>query len=134
MGNNGFQGLQIDPEFSSLIPPLSVSEYHYLEDSIRKEGCREAIIVWGKTIVDGHNRYQICCQWGIHFQTRSMEFDNREEAISWICSTQLGRRNISEETRKYLIGKQFDAEKMITKRKKRTEGTFHIPQDDSSQT
>ena len=31
-----------------------------------------------------------------------MEFDCREAVIAWICSNQLGRRNISEETRKFL--------------------------------
>lgn len=130
MDSEGFQGLRIDPEFSGLIAPLSVSEYRFLEESIRTEGCREPIIVWGNTIVDGHNRYQICSRWGIHFQTRSMDFDDRDEAISWICATQLGRRNISEETRKYLIGKQFDAEKVIRRRRSRTDGTFRIPKDD----
>lgn len=130
MDSDGFQGLRIDPEFSGLIAPLSMSEYRFLEESIRMEGCREPIIVWGNTIVDGHNRYQICSRWGIHFQTRSIDFNDRDEAISWICSTQLGRRNISEETRKYLIGKQFDAEKMIRRRKARTEGTFRAPKDE----
>ena len=31
-----------------------------------------------------------------------MEFECREAAIAWICSNQLGRRNITEETRKFL--------------------------------
>lgn len=37
----------------------------------------------------------------------------REDIIAWICANQLGRRNISEETRKYLIGKQYEAEKKV---------------------
>ena len=31
-----------------------------------------------------------------------MEFECREAAIAWICANQLGRRNITEETRKFL--------------------------------
>ena len=44
-----------------------------------------------------------------------MNFYCREEAIAWICANQLGRRNLSEETRKYLIGKQYDSEKFVSK-------------------
>ncbi len=131
MDKVGVQGLRIDPEFSGLIAPLSVSEYRFLEESIRIEGCREPIFVWGNTIVDGHNRYQICTRLGIHFQTRCIDFDSRDEAISWICVNQLGRRNISEETRKYLIGKQFEAEKKIRRRKSRTDAVSHAPKDES---
>ena len=44
-----------------------------------------------------------------------MPFENREQAIVWICSNQLGRRNITEETRRYLIGKQYELEKVARK-------------------
>lgn len=124
MGSRDRQGLVIDPEFSSLIAPLSDNEYQYLENSILEEGCREPIIVWGNTIVDGHNRFKICDHWGLHFRTQSIDFSSREEAIVWICATQLGRRNITEETRKYLIGKQFDAEKIMRRKKQYASGTF----------
>lgn len=46
-----------------------------------------------------------------------MSFESEEDAISWICSNQLCRRSISEETRKYLIGKRYEAEKIIGERK-----------------
>ena len=127
MENEAFQDLIIDPEFSSLIAPLSESELHYLEESIRQEGCREPITVWGKIIVDGHNRFRICTRYGIHFRITYKEFADREDAISWICANQLGRRNISEETRKYLIGKRFDAEKHIRRRNNHSAGTFRLP-------
>ena len=136
MGNDDQYGLVVDPEFSSLIAPLSKSEYEYLEASILSEGCREPIVVWGSTIIDGHNRYKICKQWGLHFRIRQMEFNDRQEAISWICAVQLGRRNISDETRKYLIGKRFDAEKAIRRKKVKSAAAFkkpseNPPQDDS---
>ena len=69
--------LRIDPEFSELIPPLSESEYEYLEDNIRKEGCLNPIIVWKNTIIDGHNRYRICKKWDIPFEI--------EERTYYIC-------------------------------------------------
>lgn len=133
MGSRNFHGLVIDPEFSSLIAPLSDSEYQYLENSILEEGCREPITVWGNTIIDGHNRFRICDHWGIHFRTHSVEFSSREEAIAWICATQLGRRNITEETRKYLIGKQFDAEKVMRRKKQYASGAFQTEATDKKQ-
>ncbi len=36
---------------------------------------------------------------------------DRAAAIAWICRNQLGRRNLTPEQKKYLIGKQYEAEK-----------------------
>ena len=105
--------LKIEPKFKNLIRPLSQHEYQQLEFNIKREGCREPIIAWRDTIIDGHNRYEICTRLGIPFQVKDIQFDSDEDAIAWICSNQLGRRNISEETRKYLIGKRYEAEKII---------------------
>ena len=105
--------LKIDHEFKSLIRPPSSLERETLENNILADGCREPLVVWNEVIVDGHNRYEICCRHGIPFAIEEKEFSCREEAIAWICSNQLGRRNISEETRKFLIGKQYNAEKVV---------------------
>ena len=105
--------LSIDPEFKTLIPKLTDSEYSLLEKSLRMEGCRQPIIHWHGIIVDGHNRYEICRRLEIEYQTEEKTFGSREEAISWICLNQLSRRNITDETRRYLIGKRYEAEKVI---------------------
>ena len=44
-----------------------------------------------------------------------LRFENREEAIAWICRNQLGRRNLSPEQKRYLLGKQYEAEKKAAK-------------------
>lgn len=108
-----FRQLEIDPEFKALIRPLRREEYRQLELNLSIDGCREPLVAWGDIIVDGHNRYEICNRLGIPYVVCQIEFDSREAAIAWICSNQLGRRNITEETRKYLIGKQYEAEKII---------------------
>lgn len=109
--------LKIDPEFKSLIKQLQTKEYLQLESNILMDGCREAIITWNGIIVDGHNRYEICTRHGIPFRIQEMEFDCREAVIAWICANQLGRRNISEETRKYLIGVQYHTEKVVASKR-----------------
>ena len=107
--------LKVDQQFKNLIPPLSKSEYLQLEENLIVDGCRDPITVWKDIIVDGHNRYEICMRHEIPFSVLEKDFVCREEAIAWICSNQLGRRNISEETRKFLIGKQYEAEKVASR-------------------
>ena len=115
MSEKKFRQLRIDPEFKNLIRPLRREEYRQLELNLVREGCREDIVVWNNTIVDGHNRYEICNKLHIPYGVYEREFPNRDAVIAWICSNQLGRRNITEETRKYLIGRQYEAEKKAQK-------------------
>ena len=86
--------MKIDVEFQSLIPPLTYEEKKMLEESILSEGCRDAIVVWNDTIIDGHNRYEICTKHGIPFETVSREFEDRNDVIEWIIKNQFGRRNL----------------------------------------
>lgn len=117
MNSKAVHKLKIDPNFKILIRPLQRKEYLQLEANIMADGCRDAIITWNGFIVDGHNRYEICSSHQIPFEIMEMEFECREAAIAWICSNQLGRRNITEETRKFLIGMQYESEKIVaTKR------------------
>ncbi|MCF2661145.1 hypothetical protein [Pseudoflavonifractor phocaeensis] len=105
--------LTIDPEFKQLIPPLMQVERQQLEENIKRDGCREPIALWGNTIIDGHNRYEICRKHNLPFNTVQVELQSREEAIAWICANQLGKRNISDESRRYLIGKRYAMEKIL---------------------
>lgn len=105
--------LKIDNAFKNLVPPLSADELRQLEENIVRDGCREPLCVWYNTILDGHNRYEICTRLQIPFAIRRVYPKNREEAIAWICTNQLGRRNITNETRKYLIGKRYEMEKIL---------------------
>lgn len=107
--------LKIDPEFQGKIPPLTFEELNQLEANILRDGrIINPIIVWEGLIVDGHNRFIIAKKHPeIPFTVHETEFANRYEAIIWICKNQLGRRNLTPEQKKYLIGKQYDAEKAI---------------------
>lgn len=86
--------LNIDKEFETLIPQLTLEEYQQLEKNLVRDGCREPLVVWNGTIIDGHNRYKICRKREIEFQVKEMEFDDRQAAIEWIILNQFGRRNL----------------------------------------
>ena len=62
--------------------------------------------------MDGHNRYEILQNHPeIPFTVYPLTLENREQVLVWICKNQLGRRNLTPEQKKFLIGKQYDAEK-----------------------
>ena len=108
------QHLTIDPEFASKIPPLREEELKQLEENILADGVViNPLIVWNSVIVDGHNRYRILQQHPeIQFTTYEKEFPDRYAAIAWICKNQLGRRNLTSQQFKYLMGQQYKAEKI----------------------
>ncbi len=105
--------IKIDPALRDLIPPLASDERSKLEESIVSEGCREALILWNGTLIDGHNRYEICKKHGISFKTTQKNFRDRDDAISWMIKNQIGRRNLPayERTRLVLRLKPSIAEK-----------------------
>ena len=107
------QNLRIDPEFESKIPPLREEELKQLEENILADGVViNPLIVWNGIIVDGHNRYRILQQHPeIQFTIYEKEFPDRYAVIAWICKNQLGRRNLTSQQFKYLMGQQYKAEK-----------------------
>ncbi len=100
--------MQIDEEFKNLIPKLSDDEIKQLEENILEEGCREPLVIWNNTIIDGHNRYKICTENNIDFKTIEKKFNNREEAKVWIIKNQFGRRNLSAYDRGLLASQLED--------------------------
>lgn len=87
----------VDPELKAYIDPLTPDEYEALERSLLAEGCRDALVLWGDLLVDGHNRYEICQKHGLPFQTtQSKLFDSIEDVHLWMIEQHLGRRSVSD--------------------------------------
>ena len=96
------QNIKIDKEFQALIPPLSDEEYRQLEENVIADGCRDSLVTWQGTLIDGHNRIKICTEFGIPYNTIEKEFNSREDVIQWIILNQFGRRNLSAGNRSIL--------------------------------
>ena len=105
--------LKIDPEFREKIPPLTEEEFNQLRDNILADGeIYEPIVTWNGIIVDGHNRYRIVQEHPeIPFHTKPMNFIDKWAAFEWMYRKQLGRRNLTPEQKRYLIGKTYEARK-----------------------
>ena len=86
----------VDPEFKALISALTPDEYQLLEDSLLAEGCRDDLVTWRGLLVDGHNRLEICQRYGIDYGIARLDImPNRNAALRWIITNQLGRRNLT---------------------------------------
>ena len=105
--------LKIDEDFKRYILPLTPEEYVRLEESIKTIGCRNPLTVWNKSIIDGHNRYEICSRLNVPFTIKHIVLHTREQVIAWICANQLKRNNLTAEARWYLIGKRYNLERII---------------------
>lgn len=89
--------ITILPELQAYIDPLTPDEFDALERSILAEGCRDALVLWGNVLVDGHNRYRICQQHGVPFQiVHNTGFQSLEDVQLWMIDQHLGRRSISD--------------------------------------
>jgi protein subunit release factor B len=87
----------VNEELKAYIDPLTPEEYEALERSLLAEGCRDALVLWGDVLVDGHNRYGICRKHGLPFQTvQNARFRSLEDVHLWMIDQHLGRRSISD--------------------------------------
>jgi len=87
----------VKEELKAYIDPLTPEEHEALERSILAEGCRDALVLWGDVLVDGHNRYGICQKHGLPFQTiQHPHFKSMEDVHLWMIDQHLGRRSVSD--------------------------------------
>lgn len=113
----GTQGVdfKIDPEFENKIPPIGAEEFRQLEENIlTAREVYEPLVVWNGTLVDGHNRWKVIQRHSdvtIKWRVRHMDFLDKWAAFEWMYKNQLGRRNLTDEQRTYMIGKMYEARK-----------------------
>ncbi|GAB1578822.1 hypothetical protein [Bordetella petrii] len=89
--------IQINEELRTYIDPLTPDEYAALERSLLAEGCRDALVLWGDVLVDGHNRYELCRKHGIEFKTvQNTRFTSLDDVRLWMIENHLGRRSVSD--------------------------------------
>ena len=87
----------VNEELKAYIDPLTPDEYESLERSLLAEGCRDALVLWGDVLVDGHNRYSICQKHGLPFQTvQNPRFRSMDDVHLWMIDQHLGRRSVSD--------------------------------------
>jgi hypothetical protein len=87
----------VNEELKAYIDPLSPDEHEALERSILAEGCRDALVLWGDLLIDGHNRHGICVKHGLPFETvQATHFKDLDDVHLWMIDQHLGRRSVSD--------------------------------------
>ena len=129
----------IDEEFKALLPALDKDTYAMLEENLIRNGCGDSIVLWDNVLIDGHNRYEICRKRQIPFSTVNKDFTSREEALIWIISTQVSRRNLSPIQLSHFRGLHYMADKKMfagnqNARKKTNGQNDHLNYDQSGST
>lgn len=86
----------VNEELKAYIEPMTPEEYEALERSILAEGYRDALVLWGEILIDGHHRYAICQKHGLPFQTvQHPNFQSMDDVHLWMIDQHLGRRSLS---------------------------------------
>ena len=101
--------ITVNEELLAYIDPLTPDEHAALERSLLAEGCRDALVLWGEVLVDGHNRYGICSKHGIAFNTvQNTQFTSMDDVHLWMIDQHLGRRSLSDFQRGVLALRKKD--------------------------
>ncbi|UUZ63344.1 hypothetical protein LP414_28830 [Polaromonas sp. P1(28)-13] len=101
--------ITVNEELLAYIDPLTPEEHGALERSLLTEGCRDALVLWGDVLVDGHNRYGICSKHGIPFNTvQNSRFKSIDDVHLWMIDQHLGRRSVSDFQRGVLALRKKD--------------------------
>ncbi|MDD0811962.1 hypothetical protein PSQ20_16515 [Curvibacter sp. RS43] len=101
--------ITVNEELLAYIDPLTPDEHAALERSILAEGCRDALVLWGDVLVDGHNRYGICQKHGLPFNTvQNTQFKSMDDVRLWMIDQHLGRRSLSDFQRGVLALRKKD--------------------------
>ena len=119
--------ITVNPDLKAYIDPLTPEEHEALERSILAEGCRDALVLWGDVLVDGHNRYGICQKHGLPFETvQNPRFQSMEDVHLWMIDQHLGRRSVSDFQRGVLALRKRE---ILTERRARFLAATPSPQD-----
>ncbi len=114
------KNLIIDEEIKNLYIPLDEQQRRILSWNVRSGEIIEPFPVWNGIVLSRIEEYTMCCLYRIKISTIQLKFNMREEAVSWVCQQLLLHELSRTEYRRYLIGKRYNAEKVIAA----TEGRY----------
>lgn len=105
--------LKINPALRLLVLPLSTAEYTALETDILTNGSQKPVQCWHSYIISDFERVEICRRHKISFDVYKTNFLSEIEIVAQICERELSERILPSDMRRYLIGKLYNAEKVI---------------------
>lgn len=107
------ENLKINPRLRLLVLPLTPAEYAVLEQELLTVGSQKPVQCWYNYIISEFERVEICQKHNIPFQIVQINFRSEVEIVAQICERELQVRILPSDMRRYLIGKLYNAEKII---------------------
>ena len=98
--------IKTDPELRRLVQPLSKKSLERLEESLLTDPSFRHVDVWNGCYLNKYEIGELCISLDLPCQIINYNFAGFELAASFICSSQLKRTDLTNEYRKYLIGKK----------------------------
>ena len=114
MGKRRLYKLKDNPKYHSLVAPLRESEVKKINQQIIIDGYVGKVPVWGSTLLGEYEKYYLYREWCVPFDLYYVQCKNQEEALLWVCKTQLERTDLNNSMRNYLIGKRYNIECALT--------------------
>ena len=105
--------LKLREEYRQMVQPSGEDVVKRMEEQIIRFGCGEPIYVWSRRLLVDYDRYEIFHRLHIPFRIVNCSARNSEEVIDWICRNQLQRTDLTDAMRRYLIGRQYLALKLL---------------------
>lgn len=115
MSKNKEYKLKKDKALKMLVQPLSENERKKLKSDLHMKRLSLPVRVWNMTILVDYDMYEIYRNCHLAFSLQKISINNMEEAIIWICKNQILREDITDEMRRYIIGKRYNAELLLGK-------------------
>ena len=113
MENKQLYTFKITEEFKRLCQPLTNKERKFLEREIMTNGSIYPIRIWNTLLLCDFEIYEIYHQFQIPFDIKRVPGKNKIEVMVWICQEELKRERLTEEMKKYLLGKRYLYEKVL---------------------
>ena len=106
--------LHAECEFERLIQPYEESRSNLILSAYKNDlGDKDIIFAWGDILLSSALLYQKIVDSGINVKVTHLDFNNKLEAICFVCMEQLDRNDLTDSYHKYLIGKMYMAEHLI---------------------
>jgi hypothetical protein len=99
---------RIDPSLRDMLPATTPFELELLEIQLVADGGpRDALVVWDEqnVLVDGHRRYDVCKRRKLPFTVERVSFKDRNEAVEWMLTHQVSRRNLLDHDKAVLTAR-----------------------------
>lgn len=90
--------------------PHSENAVKSIIDKLKRTMIKPEFLVWQNYLLLDFRIFELCEQQGIPYTIKQVPFSTLNEALSWVCSNQLEREDLTSEYQKYLIGKKYISE------------------------